>query len=346
MNGKTHFKILYFSQETVSKFDTHPIFPTPSVSIFDTPKPATEMAVSKIDTPNPSTVLKIDTLPIFPIPSVSIFDTPKPTTEVTVSKIDTLNPSTVSKIDTHPIFPTPSVSKIDTPEPVTEVTVSKFDTLNPSTVSKIDTRPIFPTPSVSIFDTPTPKNTKTVSNFDTAKAVNNNNNITKEIIIINPKIENSNLEFLFQSDFKTKVAIQLKNPNYASGLIHEFQNKNSHKAYEDTFKAEQHFWNWLSKVRDNYAYQTKCHDIYQTVCLNQAKEKWLQIAADIEAIGFDNSPILTSRIKKQDANKIIVEVPSPNTIEQLEEEPLFPQFFKTFKKYFGEKTLLEYELKS
>jgi hypothetical protein len=96
MNGKTHFKILYFSQNTVSNFDT--------------PEPATEMTVSKIDTPNPSIVSKIDTLPIFLTPSVSIFDTPEPVTEVTVSKFDTLNPSTVSKIDTLPIFPTPSVS--------------------------------------------------------------------------------------------------------------------------------------------------------------------------------------------------------------------------------------------
>ncbi len=328
--GKTSFKILYFQQEPVSIFDTLQVSPRPTVS--------------KTDTLNSKTVSKIDTAEIFPTQSVSKIDTPIPTIETSVSKTDTPNSITVSKTDTVEIFPTQSVSKIDTPTPTIETSVSKIDTPTPTietSVSKIDTPNSI---TVSKIDTPTLKNAKTVSKIDTRFAVNNNNNITKEIIIINPSIENQNLGFLLEVDFQTKVAIQLKNPNYASGLIYEFQNKNFKNIYENTFKAEQHFWNWLSKVRDNYAYQTRCHDVHQTIQLNQAKEKWLQIASDVAAMGFDNSPIIAARIKKQDADKIIVEVPSPNTVELLEEEPLLAPFFESFKKYFGEKILLEYEL--
>ena len=269
----------------------------------------------------------------------------------TVSNFDTEQQS-VSKFDTLTINQKANIPNFDIVKPENAQAVSNFNTEQQHSVSKNDILTVYQKSTVSNFDTKQQRNIskfdtpyqQTVSKFDTKPAVNNNNNKFNNNIIINPIAENENLDFLSKPDFQTKVAMQLKNPNYASGLIHEFQNKNSQKDYENPFKAEQHFWNWLSKVRENYAYQTKCHNTYQTIATNQAKEKWLQVAEILKSKGFDDSLIRSVRIVNQENNKLIVEVASPNVIEKLEEEPLFLHYSEAFKSCFGKYILLEYTL--
>jgi hypothetical protein len=331
-------------QQSVSNFDTPATTQKPTVSNFDTVETRNTQTVSNFDTKQQQSVSNFDTPATTQKPTVSNFDTVETRNTQTVSNFDTKQQKSVSNFDTLATTQKPTVSNFDTVETRNTQSVSNFDTKQQQSVSNFDTLATTQKPTISNFDTVETRNTQSVSNFDTQFAVNNNNINIKDIII-NPITENENLDFLYKVDFQTKVAIQLKNPNYASGLIHEFQNKNSQKDYENPFKAEQHFWNWLSKVRENYAYQTKCHNTYQTIATNQAKKKWLQVAEMVKNRGLDNSLIRSVRILSQENNKLIAEVASPKVVEQLEAEPLFTHYSQAFKSCFGENILLEYTLR-